>query len=49
MNAPFVYILRIQSPDLIGFEGLAITNHKKQGELMVRSLYQIGALAIIKA
>ena len=25
-----------------------ITNHEKQGELMVRSLYQIGALIVIK-
>ena len=26
-----------------------ITNHEKQGELMVRSLYQIGAVEIFKA
>ena len=30
------------------FLGFTITNHEKQGELMVRSLYQIGALIVIK-
>ena len=31
------------------FSVFTITKHDKQGELMVRFLYQIGALAIIKA
>ena len=35
-----------QSSDIHIF---AITNHEKQGELMVKPLYQIGALAVIKA
>ena len=33
----------------MGFHVLAFTNHEKQGEMMVRSLYQIGALTVIKA
>ena len=49
MNARFVYFLKMQLPYLVGFLVFTITNHEKQGELMVRSLYQIGALARIKA
>ena len=30
------------------FLGFTITNHEKLGKLMVRSLYQIGALVVIK-
>ena len=49
MNTYVVYFLRIQKPFLLGFLVLSVTNHEKQGELMVRSLYQIGALVDIKA
>ena len=49
MNALFVYFLRIQSPYLVGFRIFTITSHEKHCKLMVRSLYQIGALGVIKA
>ena len=31
------------------FRSLAFTDHEEQGELMVGSLYQMGALTVIKA
>ena len=39
----------MQYPYLVDFRILAFTNHEKQGELMVRSLYQIEAFIMIKA
>ena len=49
MNALFVYFLKIQWPYVVVFRVLTISNHEKQCELMVRSLYKIGALVVIKA
>ena len=49
MNALFVYFLRTQLLYLVGFLVFTITNYEKHCEPMVRSLYQIGALAVIKA
>ena len=49
MNGRSVYFLRIQQPCLVGFPVFPITSHEKQCELMVRSLYHIGPLAVIKA
>ena len=49
MNVRFVYFPKIQSPYLVGFPIHTITKHEKHCQLMVRSLYQIGALAIIQA
>ena len=48
MTTKVIYFLIIQLPYLVGFLIFTITNHEKHCELMVRSLYQIGALAIIK-
>ena len=47
MNTLFIYFLRIQQPYLAGLCAFAFTNHEREGELMVRSLYKIGALTVI--
>ena len=48
MNRSFVCFLNIQYPYLVSFRVLAFTNFEKMGELMVRSLFQKGALTVIK-
>ena len=48
MNTSFVCFLKVQKRYLVSFRVLAFTNFEKMGELMVRSLYQKGALTVIK-